>query len=495
MRSSTITKTTINNTVKTVADNDDNNEKNVNVFFERKIEEATEGLSPYYSRILFEKISQENALIIAQYIFDLRREINPSDPYRMSIIKILTSLAEFYRYDGNNDTKNKSFKEMTREDLLAYMDGLRKPEVHDPMHKWIGTYNLYLMHFIRFFRWLYYPDIEQSKRPKPKVVENIAKLKRKEQSIYKPTDLWTREDDLLFLKYCPDKRIKCYHTMSRDLSCRPHELLKLKIKDIVFKTNSEGYQYAEVLVNGKTGTRSIPLIDSIPYLKDWIYDHPQGSNTNAPLICGLGKSLGRRLRTEGLRFLYGNTYKREFFPRLLENPNVPLEDKQKIKELLKKPWNPYIRRHTALTEKSKILKEHILRQHAGWSPKSQMHLKYLHFYGNESSESLLEAYGMTSRGQHSLDVLRPKQCPNCNEPNKLDSKFCARCRMVLNYDAYSETLQNEKNKEDKLNIMEERFNAMQSQMQSLITTLGNMDEASKNTFAKHLFDSGIYQKG
>jgi hypothetical protein len=53
MRSSTITKTTINNTVKTVADNDDNNEKNVNVFFERKIEEATEGLSPYYSRILF----------------------------------------------------------------------------------------------------------------------------------------------------------------------------------------------------------------------------------------------------------------------------------------------------------------------------------------------------------------------------------------------------------------------------------------------------------
>jgi hypothetical protein len=85
MRSSTIANATINNTVKTVADND-NNEKNVNVFFERKIEEATEGLSPYYSRILFEKISQENALIIAQYIFDLRREINPSDPYRMSLL-------------------------------------------------------------------------------------------------------------------------------------------------------------------------------------------------------------------------------------------------------------------------------------------------------------------------------------------------------------------------------------------------------------------------
>ena len=41
MRSSTVAKTTINNTVKTVADND-NKEKNVNVFFERKIEEATD---------------------------------------------------------------------------------------------------------------------------------------------------------------------------------------------------------------------------------------------------------------------------------------------------------------------------------------------------------------------------------------------------------------------------------------------------------------------
>ena len=34
-------------------------------------------------------------------------------------------------------------------------------------------------------------------RPKPEVVEHIPQLKRKEQSIYKPTDLWTAEDNLL----------------------------------------------------------------------------------------------------------------------------------------------------------------------------------------------------------------------------------------------------------------------------------------------------------
>jgi hypothetical protein len=75
------------------------------------------------------------------------------------------------------------------------------------------------------------------------------------------------------------------------------------------------------------------------------------------------------------------------------------EDKPKIKELLKKPWNPYVLRHSSLTEKSKILKEHILRQHAGWSIGSQMPQKYLHYFGNESNTSILEAYGIVTPGQ------------------------------------------------------------------------------------------------
>ena len=52
--------------------------------------------------------------------------------------------------------------------------------------------------------------MEPNKRPKPQVIENIPFMKRKEQSIYKPTDLWSTDDDLLFLRYCPSKHIKCY---------------------------------------------------------------------------------------------------------------------------------------------------------------------------------------------------------------------------------------------------------------------------------------------
>ena len=99
----------------------------------------------------------------------------------------------------------------------------------------------------------------------------------------------------------------------------------------------------------------------------------------------------------------------------------------------------------------------MLRQHAGWSGRSQMHLKYLHYYGNESNESILEAYGIVTKDQYQSDVLRPKICPNCNEPNKPDSRFCAKCRMVLTYDAYTETVEEKSEKEKELQSVKERM--------------------------------------
>lgn len=243
--------------------------------------------------------------------------------------------------------------------------------------------------------------------------------------------------------------------MSGDLSARPSEILKLRIKDITWKRIGDK-QYAEAVVNGKTGTRPLLLTNSIPYLKEYINsEHPQPTNPNAPLICGLDRSNGRHINEHSLLMIYDG-YKKRVFPKLLGNPLVSSDDKRNIKELLKKRWNPYVRRHSALTIKSKILKESILRQHAGWSGSSQMHLKYLHYFGNESNESLLEAYGLIDKGIQ-IDQLRPKQCPNCDEGNKPDSKFCAKCRMVLTYDAYGEAVEEKQKKESEIKELKKKY--------------------------------------
>ena len=108
-------------------------------------------------------------------------------------------------------------------------------------------------------------------------------------------------------------------------------------------------------------------------------------------------------------------------------------------------------------------------------PGSNMHLKYVHYFGNESNESILEAYGLKPKSEE-IDKMKPRQCPNCTELNKIDSKFCVKCRMVLSYDAYTETV---KEKESHADFTQRAMNT--------ITVVANR----MKRFEKLLIDSGI----
>ena len=416
---------------------------------------VAQGLTQFHIRNL--EATNENMDTIIDFVLASEVERNWRLNSKQSYIYTLSTFSKFHN--------NKPFKEIVRQDVIAFLNSFRRSEPLDSLHRWIGTYNLYAIHLTMFFKWLYNPELEPKSRPKPPCVENIPQLKRKEKSVYKPTDMWTIEDDLLYLKYCPIIRDKCYHAISRDSSCRPHEILSLKIKDVVFKMVGNK-QYVEILVNGKTGTRHVLLINSIPHLKNWMDVHPQKNNPNTALICSVGSGISHPITIGGLGKIYERS--RKYFEQLLEKPDINPEDKLKIKEILKKPWNPYIRRHSALTEKSKFLKESVLRQHAGWSGNSEMHLKYVHFFGNESNEAILEAYGLKQSGSE-IDKMQLVSCPNCSEPNEINAKFCRKCRMVLSYDAYNETVEEKefeiKGLEDKYDRMESKFDQILSMIQ------------------------------
>jgi hypothetical protein len=179
--------------------------------------------------------------------------------------------------------------------------------------------------------------------------------------------------------------------------------------------------------------------------------------------------MGRKqLTLNGLYQVY-KYYKEEFFPKLLEDPTISNEDREKIKALLTKPFNPYIRRHSALTEKSMKLKSSILNQHAGWTMSSNMAQKYIHYFGNESSKSLLETYGIVTKNNVPIDTLNPKICPNCNEGNTQDAKFCSKCRFVLTYDAYNETVEEKQQKDDALSTLSDQVIKLMAEVQELKT--------------------------
>ena len=191
--------------------------------------------------------------------------------------------------------------------------------------------------------------------------------------------------------------------------------------------------------------------------------------------------------------MYGNYryYKENLFPKILKDNRIPNEDKEKIKGLLAKPFNPYIRRHSALTEKSTKLKSSTLEQHAGWVPGSTIQKRYVHYFGNEPSIDILEAYGMKVNVVFQLIHSNPKSVLTAMKVihRTLNS---SKCKMIMSYDGYQDALESQKQKEDELSTMKQQFNTMQSQLQALIAALGSAkDQNQVNHTAEMLYKAGI----
>jgi hypothetical protein len=98
--------------------------------FDRKLEIVTAGLTKEHSN-----------LTVMDYMISLNAEVNPSVNYRMDIIKCLTKFITFCRKSLYLKERT-NLKQLDRKDVVAFLDSLRKSEFADPLHRWIGTYNL-----------------------------------------------------------------------------------------------------------------------------------------------------------------------------------------------------------------------------------------------------------------------------------------------------------------------------------------------------------------
>jgi hypothetical protein len=98
-----------------------------------------------------------NAATICDHILAEQTEQNIKASTAESKVKSLLWLSKFL-----ND---KPFEEMPKQDILSYLNSLRKPTSIDPQQKWIGSYNnRRLRYYAKFFRWLYNKEVIQQRR-------------------------------------------------------------------------------------------------------------------------------------------------------------------------------------------------------------------------------------------------------------------------------------------------------------------------------------------
>jgi integrase len=449
--------------------------------FERKLDLITEGTQPFVKKHLLTKISRVNCNVIIAYILAFMTEVNPKPGYRRETILKLKRLSEFH--------KNKPFKEMTRDDIIAFLER-KKPKVEglDPTGKWKGTHELERQCLLRFFRWLYAPNIENKKRPTPDVMYNIPKIRRPEEKPRKGTDIWTEEDELLFCKYCPSKREKALLRVARDTGFRASDLVKIKIKDLVMQQMADGSHTITITIsNTKTGREATGRIyQSYPYLKDWLANgHPFPTVDDAPIFCGTGKkNMGRKIQAHTIWKIFRH-HQLVTFPELLRTRLIEPEDVPKVKALLKKPWNPHWKRHIAVTEISKKVKDPVLVSRLlGWNPKGNTIQRYLHYDDNDAINALNAADGLVPAATAAAkkDLLKPKLCPNCEESNVPGSRFCTKCKFVLSFDAFNETIQESENTKKQLEEWKKEWKKEWEQQQEEIRRIS--DYISKIPFKK-----------
>ncbi len=219
--------------------------------------------------------------------------------------------------------------------------------------------------------------------------------------------LITPQEKKRLLDACSTMRDKALIDVHYDAGTRIGEILSVQIKHI--KHDKYGYV---ISVDGKTGSRNIRILESIPTLARWLESHPEKDNPEAYLFCSM-KSVwtGNKLSYAGSVRVLNDTCKRA-----------------KLRHL---NWQLF--RHTEATRTAKYMSDGITKKRHGWSATSKMPSRYSHINNTDVDESFLKHHGIEPEENTEPNVL-PVICKICKIPNSHDSTICQTCGTPLTMD-------------------------------------------------------------
>lgn len=86
-------------------------------------------------------------------------------------------------------------------------------------------------------------------------------------------------------------------------------------------------------------------------------------------------------------------------------------------------------------------------------------------------KDLLRAKDVLKDEKQSINILQPKTCPHCREPNKPDAQFCYKCHFVMSFEAYHKGVEEREKKDQEIHELKEQVEEIRDLYQGLIKTL------------------------
>lgn len=287
---------------------------------------------------------------------------------------------------------NKPFKEANKDDIRRVIAEMEQSELAPETKK------CFKVMIRKLYRFIY--DIHE-KNVYPDVVKGISiSIPRNKKKM--PDELLTEEEIGKMIQHCNSMRNKAFISTLYESGCRVSEIGMMKIKHV-----ATGQTVTRITVTGKTGSRKIPLISSVPYLQQWLNEHPKNNNPDAYLwynqqsdylgYNGIAQMIVRVARLAGIT----------------------------------KKVNPHMFRHSRATNVASWMSEAVMKQYFGWGQDSKMCGIYISMNGEMMEKAVLKAHGMENKTEKREIKGEEKICQRCKSKNARTNHCCASCGLIL----------------------------------------------------------------
>ncbi|MFH1400537.1 MAG: tyrosine-type recombinase/integrase [Nanoarchaeota archaeon] len=303
------------------------------------------------------------------------------------------------------DFVQKDLDKLTKTDAEAFLSKVNQRKGWSP-----HTRHDYTRNFKQFLLWFEDEDPrfnkgdEGGRQEARKLYQYIKKIRggHPRTTLDYATIITDEDCRLLLNKGCRDDLERALIAVLHETGARAGELLGMRLRDIEHKN-----KHALIRVDGKTGERRIPILQSIPYLERWLTNHPAKDNPNALLwISTHNGHRGEPLRHIGLLKLLKRAMKRSG---------------------INKKCNPHWFRHSRATIYAPKYGEQVLCKVMGWVGGSAMVRTYVHLGAQQVEDAFLKNNGLA-------EPEKPEQqvqfcvCGSVNEPGR---RYCGKCGNAL----------------------------------------------------------------
>lgn len=265
-----------------------------------------------------------------------------------------------------------------------------------------------------------------------------------------PSDMLKWDDDVRpMVDACHNLRDRAVIALAWDLGPRPGELFDLTVGS--FADHEHGLQ---VTLDGKRGRRSPLLIPSVPFVKQWLDNHPAPDDPEAPLW-------SRTTRAEAI---------------------TPQRIRDMLKERAKdagvtKPVTPSnFRKSSASYLASQNVSQAHLEDHHGWVRGSDIASRYIAVFDDANVREIAKAHGVdVSEDDSAEDGPGAVTCFRCNQKTPADQDRCMWCNQALSHSALEESSTKRKTMADALAQIDD------ADTRDAVATLFNIHEDTPST--------------